>query len=339
MVDPLAEFVALLRPGAPIAKTVRGADCARMGYPQTGLPFFCAALEGTCRVDVEGRETMVVHQGDFVLIPSGVAFRLLDPAGTPLIGTRRAGETIGPAELRLLAGYCIFGSPDAALLVSFLPQVVHVRGGNRLAKLVRLIEDETCTAGPASDAVLRRLLEVLFIEALRCAVDASASPGLLQGIADARIAAALQRMHAFPARPWTVAQLAKDAALSRSAFFERFSRIVGVTPMKYLLAWRMAIAMDLLLRNAGGVADVAERVGYGTASAFSAAFARYVGMSPTHYLRKQAETRLRVRSTVPLQCAAAEDVRHPARAAPRIGLPAYADTSEAVYAWTPVSMR
>ncbi len=239
---------------------------------------------------------MVVQQGDFVLIPSGIAFRLLDLAGGPFIGTPRAGETGGLAELRLLAGYCVFGSPDAALLLSFLPQVVHVQGGSRLATLVHLIEDETRTAGPASDVVLRRLLEVLFIEALRRAADASASPGLLRGIADARIAAALRGIHAFPARPWTVAQLARDAALSRSAFFERFSRIVGVAPMKYLLAWRMAIARDLLLRNAGGVADVAERVGYGTASAFSTAFARHVGMSPAHYLREQAEARLRAQA-------------------------------------------
>jgi AraC-like DNA-binding protein len=93
-------------------------------------------------------------------------------------------------------------------------------------------------------------------------------------------------MHDSMARPWTVAQLAKEAALSRSAFFERFSRAVGVAPMAYLLAWRMALAKNLLRRKEGGVAEVAERVGYGSASAFSVAFTRHVGLPPTRYARE-----------------------------------------------------
>jgi AraC-like DNA-binding protein len=87
------------------------------------------------------------------------------------------------------------------------------------------------------------------------------------------------------------AQLAKEAALSRSAFFERFSRAVGVAPMEYLLAWRMALAKDLLRRKEAGVAEVAERVGYSSASTFSVAFTRYVGLPPTRYAREQMESR------------------------------------------------
>ena len=90
-------------------------------------------------------------------------------------------------------------------------------------------------------------------------------------------------MHQETARPWTVAQLAKEAALSRSAFFERFSRAVGVAPMAYLLRWRMARAKQLL-RQQGGVAEVAAQIGYGSASAFSVAFTRHVGLPPTRYL-------------------------------------------------------
>ena len=90
-------------------------------------------------------------------------------------------------------------------------------------------------------------------------------------------------MHESPTLPWTVAQLAKEAALSRSAFFERFSRAVGVPPMEYLLAWRMAMAKNLLRRKDGNVAEIAERVGYSSASAFSVAFTRYVGLPPTRY--------------------------------------------------------
>ncbi len=92
-----------------------------------------------------------------------------------------------------------------------------------------------------------------------------------------------------PARAWTVAQLAKEAALSRSAFFDRFNRAVGVAPMEYLLAWRMAMAKNMLRGSDGGVAEIARRVGYGSASAFSVAFTRHVGLSPTQYAREQME--------------------------------------------------
>ena len=88
-----------------------------------------------------------------------------------------------------------------------------------------------------------------------------------------------------PDRSWTVAQLANEAALSRSAFFERFNRTVGVAPMAYLLAWRMALAKHLLRRPEIALAEVANRVGYGSASTFSTAFSRYVGQPPSRYAR------------------------------------------------------
>jgi AraC-like DNA-binding protein len=95
-------------------------------------------------------------------------------------------------------------------------------------------------------------------------------------------------MHDRPRHGWTVAELAKESALSRSTFFERFSRAVGVAPMQYLLAWRMALAKDLLRRDEANVAEVAERVGYSSASTFSVAFARHVGQPPTQYARAHA---------------------------------------------------
>jgi AraC-like DNA-binding protein len=91
-------------------------------------------------------------------------------------------------------------------------------------------------------------------------------------------------MHADPARPWTIVELAKEAALSRSAFFDRFQRSVGVPPMEYLLGWRMALAKDMLRQDAD-IAEVAERVGYGSASTFSTAFSRHVGQPPGRYAR------------------------------------------------------
>jgi AraC-like DNA-binding protein len=104
-------------------------------------------------------------------------------------------------------------------------------------------------------------------------------------LADSRIAQAMRQMHGDPARPWTVAQLAKQAALSRSAFFEHFIRTVGLPPMEYLLSWRMAIAKDLLRRRDIGLSEIAERIGYGSASTFSTAFSRHVGQPPGRYAR------------------------------------------------------
>jgi transcriptional regulator GlxA family with amidase domain len=137
--------------------------------------------------------------------------------------------------------------------------------------------------------VLTRLVEVLLIEALRSLRGDDAPPGLLRGLADARLAPVIQQMHGHVARAWTVAQLAKAASLSRSAFFERFTSTVGLPPMEYLLAWRMAVAKDLLRRDASlGVAEVARRVGYGSASTFSTAFSRHVGQPPSRYARTVA---------------------------------------------------
>ena len=91
-------------------------------------------------------------------------------------------------------------------------------------------------------------------------------------------------------RPWTVGDLAREAALSRSTFFDRFRREVGVAPMQYLLGWRMALAKDLLRGNGVSVGEVAQRVGYNSSSTFSVAFARQVGASPTTYARGQARS-------------------------------------------------
>ncbi|MDR6860396.1 transcriptional regulator GlxA family with amidase domain [Variovorax guangxiensis] len=172
-----------------------------------------------------------------------------------------------------------------------LPQFIHVRGAQRLSTPVQLLEDESREQRPARDVVLGRLLEVLLIEALRSNTGTSASTGLARGLADERHSSAIRAMHEQPAKAWRVAALAERAALSRTSFFERFNREVGMAPMEYLIAWRMALAKDLLSRKEGGIAEVAERVGYGSASAFSIAFARHVGQPPSHYAREQASLR------------------------------------------------
>jgi AraC-like DNA-binding protein len=300
MIDPLAEVVSLLQPQARFSKVVEGAGAWRVRRSESGQPFYCVILDGGCQLAVADQEPIPLRQGDFVLIPSAHGFTMsslspLAPGAAdsePVAlahGAFRLGEAGGPPDVQLLIGHCAFGSPDAALLVSLLPQLVHVRGERRLATIVELVGEESRTRRPARDVILARLLEVLLIEALRSAAGTAASPGLLRGLADERLAIAIRHMHENMTRPWTVAQLAKEAALSRSAFFERFSRAVGVAPMEYLLAWRMAWAKNLLRRREGGVADVARRVGYGSASAFSVAFARHVGLPPVRYARERID--------------------------------------------------
>jgi AraC-like DNA-binding protein len=301
MVDPLAEVVVLLQPHAPFSKVVVGTGRWRIRRKEAGQAFYCVILDGSCRLTVDGHEPITLQGGDFVLIPSAYGFTMsslepttseeLDTSPVELIhGEFRLGTQSGAPDVRLLVGYCVFGSPDAALLVSLLPQLVHVRGEKRLATLVQLVGDESREMRPARDVVLARLLEVLLIEALRSTAGTEASPGFLRGLADERLAVAIRRMHESIAQPWTVAQLAKEAGLSRSAFFERFSRAVGLAPMEYLLAWRMALAKNLLQRKEGRIAEVAERIGYGSASAFSVAFTRHVGLPPTRYAREHMES-------------------------------------------------
>jgi transcriptional regulator GlxA family with amidase domain len=145
--------------------------------------------------------------------------------------------------------------------------------------------EETTESRPGRDLVLARFVEVLLIEALRAMPGKDAPPGLLPALADPRLVLAIHDMHNHVARSWTVAALARRCALSRSAFFERFTRIVGGPPMEYLLCWRMAVAKRLLRIEDVSVADVAERVGYGSASTFSTAFSRHVGQAPGRYAR------------------------------------------------------
>jgi AraC-like DNA-binding protein len=294
MNDPLSEVIALLKPRAVFSRLISGAGRWGVRYSAFGEPSFCAVLEGSCRLTVDGHRPLTLDAGDFVLLPATPSFTMsgfepvqyerLDPKVTSkVLGEVRHGTRGGRPEVRLLGGWFAFESPDSALLVSLLPSVVHVRGVERLSVLVRLVGEEASERRSGRDLVLSRLVEVLLVEALRLEPGDDAPSGLLRGLADPRIAPAIRQMHSQLARAWTVDQLSQTAAVSRSAFFERFTRIVGVAPMEYLLAWRMAVAKDLLRREDLSVGEVAERVGYGSASTFSSAFSRHVGQPPRRY--------------------------------------------------------
>lgn len=293
MSDPLTQVVALLQPNTSVSKLVIGAGIWAVRRSDDGLPFYCAVLDGACRLSIEGQEPITLHSGDFVLVPAAYDFVTSSLVPPPIEaepemvemgpGIFRLGSPSDRPDVRMLVGHCSFGSDDATLLVSLLPQLVHIRDDRRLMALVKLVNDETRADRPGRDVVLARLLEVLLIEALRLTAGRDSPPGLLRGLCDERLAIALRRMHERPEKSWTVLDLAKTAALSRSSFFDRFRREVGVTPMEYLLSWRMALAKDLLRGKRIGIAQVAERVGYSSASTFSVAFSRYVGTPPAYY--------------------------------------------------------
>lgn len=292
--DPLSDLVGLLRPNAAFANVISGKGNWSVRYTEYGLPSFCIMLEGSCLLSVDGEQAISISAGDFILLPTTPAFGLSSFTPAPpvhmdptKVGHRelRYGAQEGAADMRSLGGAFVFDCADPALLVSLLPRVVHVHGSTRLSRLVRMVEEESADQQPGSAFMLSRLAEMLLVEAMRSATTANAPAGLLRGLGDARLAPALTQMHASIGHAWTVEQLAKIAALSRSGFFERFTRLVGKAPMDYLLAWRMQIAKDLLRANELTVSAIAEKVGYGSASAFSVAFSRHTGQAPSRYAR------------------------------------------------------
>lgn len=293
MNDPLAQVICLLQPSASFSKLVTA--CGRWAVRPKGVgPFYGAVLDGTCELSIAGHGSAMLGKGDFMLMPAtdDLTVRSLTPPPggrmtEPIMvrpGVFHHGEP-GQPDTRILVGHCSFGSSDATLLVSLLPELVVVRGERRLTTLVELLGEEARGDRPGRDVVLAHLLEVLFIEAFRATTGATAAPGLLRGLADERLASALRRIHDEPSRAWTIGELAREAALSRSTFFNRFRRTVGVSPMQYLLGWRMVIAKDLLRSDGASVGEIAQRVGYSSSSTFSVAFSRQVGVSPTTYAR------------------------------------------------------
>ena len=295
MVDPLAQVATLLQPSALYSKIATGSGPWSARRSKVSDPLYLAIVEGGCCLSLASVGTRILTAGDVVLIPSPDEFVLssLESAGpedavpAPKVlpnGELRVGRLTGDYEVKILLGYCVFRAADAEFLIKLLPRFLHIRGQERLTTLVRLIVEESHADRAARELVLNRLLEVLFIEALRSVKGETASPGLSRGLADARISTALKLLHEAPEYVWTVPELARRTNLSRSAFFDAFRQAIGLPPMEYLLNWRMALAKGMLLRNEHSVGVIAESVGYRSASSFSVAFRREVGIPPSQYV-------------------------------------------------------
>ena len=294
--DPLSSVVTLLKPAVSVSKMVEAGGQWLVERQDMANPFYCAMVEGRCRLHVAGRDPVTLRAGDFVLIPHLHGFTMSsDVPPTHHIprlpletgpGRFQLGPIETPVDMRALVGHCSFDTPARSLLVSLLPEMIHVSDQNRLTALVPVIHEETRADRPGRELILERLLEVLLIEALRSDPVTTLPPGLLRGLSDPQLSAALQRIHAEPGRPLSISELAKAAGMSRSGFFERFRRQVGRAPLQYAIEWRMALAKTMLLQGELSISEIAQRVGYGSTSAFGLAFGRHEGLSPGAFANK-----------------------------------------------------
>jgi AraC-like DNA-binding protein len=301
--DPLAAAIALLRPRTVLSKIVSGSGRWGVRYSEYGDPSFGLMLAGSCWLTVDGGEPLLLEEGDFLLMPATPGFTmsnapdvepvLLSPAEDgESVEEVRHGDTDGEAPVRMIGGYFRFDPTNAPLLVDLLPTTVHIRhadvGADRLRRIAGLINEETSQDAPGRDLILERLVEILLIEAFRWrpADQDVGHVGLLAGLADRHLGAALRQMHRDVTRDWTIATLARSAGVSRATFAEKFTRTIGMPPMKYLLQWRMALAKDMLRHDRQPLERVAEAIGYQSASAFSTAFSRHVGLAPSAFAKE-----------------------------------------------------
>jgi len=262
---------------------------------------------GRCYVRV-GNDTTALSAGDIVMMPHGDEHYMGNGVGSPVIDGEAAMhklvtreielETLGGGgeETQLVCGYLACDERLMQPILAGLPRVVRVRlrddaAGSWLESTIRHTVDQAATSAPGSNVVLGRLAEVVFVEALRRYVVQlpSGHTGWLAGAADPAIGRALAALHRRPEHAWTLDELARDAALSRSALTERFARYLGQGPMTYLADWRLELAAEALRTTTLGVAEVATRVGYESEAAFNRAFKRRFELPPARYRRDSRE--------------------------------------------------
>jgi AraC-like DNA-binding protein len=177
-------------------------------------------------------------------------------------------------------------------LIATLPRLLHLPAasdGAWISQVMQQAVNASQNKRPGGDAVLERISEMMFVDAVRRHVERlpDASTGWLAGLRDRHVGRALALIHENPARAWTIDALADEIALSRSAFYERFVRLIGQPPMQYLTQWRMQAAATLLRQSRAPVASIALDVGYESEAAFTRAFKRLVGTPPASWRRIQ----------------------------------------------------
>jgi AraC-like DNA-binding protein len=267
--------------------------------PLPGYLWFHVLTSGSCRLKDEGGGLTELRSGDLALVSHGAGHVLLSDAEAKAPGIlelpreeisdryevlRHGG---GGRVTRMMCGAVRFDTPAARNFVDLLPDLIHIEAGSGSSAVsiqgtLGLIAAETQYARPGGEAVITRLADVLVIQAIRAWIetDPRAQTGWLGALRDEQIGRALAMIHGDPARAWTVAALADEIAMSRSAFAARFTELVGEPAMQYVTRWRMLVAVNALRDEQATVAELANRLGYRSEAAFARAFKRVTGVAP-----------------------------------------------------------
>ncbi len=205
------------------------------------------------------------------------------------------GDQEGPTTVIVSGGIGFRNTPTNPLLAA-LPLLIHVKGeeGQALPWLTTTLQSFDCemaTDLPGGQTVLTRLADILFIQAIRgyLAQLPDHQGGWLRALSTPGINLALSAIHRYPEQDWTVSSLAKQASMSRSSFAARFTQLVGVPPLRYLVNWRMNKAVELLHDEQLTVKEIAVQVGYASEVVFSQVFKRWSGYPPRLYRHKYLE--------------------------------------------------
>ena len=300
--DPFLDLIQLLRPSAILWARIDAHGRWGVSFRHREDTLFCWVERGECQLVRPGAAPIPLGEGDFALVRTSTSFTLTtDPRLEPLdsdevvAATGLAGMKLGEGtELPVIlhGGRFVFDTANEGLLMALVPQVLHIAAldatSPRLRALLTMNRDESREPGRASAFVVTRLMELILLEILRSEVPRihPANTGLLAGLADPVVAPALAAMHREVARPWTVASLARLCGVSRSGFSYRFRMVMSVGPIEYLQHWRIALAKDQLRRNLATIGEIALAIGFQSASAFSTAFTRAVGCSPSRFAQQ-----------------------------------------------------
>lgn len=272
--------------------------------------FFHYLTEGTCKAQLLGETDVIdVQAGDLVLFPRddrhliGSDLQLapleaenFNGGAEPAPGLRHLRYGGGGAATRFVCGYLACAPSLCRPLFDALPAVLRIAIGDDhaaalLRELLRAAVHESQATRPGAGSTLTKLAELMLVEALRRYAE-SLPPdgkGWLAGMRDPQVGHALALMHGDPGRPWTVDELARAVAQSRSALAERFAALVGEPPMQYLMRWRLALAARTLRATREALARVAERSGYESQAAFTRAFKREFGLPPAAWRRASGQ--------------------------------------------------
>jgi len=262
--------------------------CGQWSLDTTGSGYagFHLVADGQCWLHrPDGGEATPLRAGDLLILPRDSPHELSDSPtapSAPAADVRPLGDRSAMGT-DIVCGYFQFDDDVANPLLDALPDylVIHsdAPGTEAMRRIVELLVSEAEQAAPGVDAVLERLSDALFIQAIRAFLRTGTESGLAAALADSAVHAALRLMHEAPGRDWTLATLAREVAVSRSSFAQRFAAALGEPPMAYLARWRMTLARRWL-RDGIPVAEISERCGYDSEAGFAKAFKRVTGAGP-----------------------------------------------------------